>query len=263
MTFNIRYDIINIEKKKKGDFMGKVLSQEIINQIPLLYEELKNKTKVAERLGISVASVNKYLTVLPAAPQEKKRKERIKITQEIIDKINDLYPVYKSMKKVAEEIGCSSSTVKKYLSEENLSLIKQQNDDRDALWYYIYRLFGPAAEDKPVSDWNITQIQRFKAQGMPYRGQLLTLKYFYEIKKNSIEKARGSVGIINYVWDEASQYYSELEKKQKEIGEAIKRQLEQDRIEIKYNPNDSFSRKRKKRKEIDLSTIGEDLDDTN
>ena len=93
------------------------------------------------------------------------------------------------MKKVAEITGVSTATVKKYLSEENLLLSKTLNDDRDALWYYIYRLFGQYSEDKPVSDWNVTQMMKFKNQGMTYKGQLLTLKYFFEIKKSSIEKS--------------------------------------------------------------------------
>ena len=41
--------------------MGIKLSNEVISQIPILYEELKNKAEVARRLNISVASVNKYL----------------------------------------------------------------------------------------------------------------------------------------------------------------------------------------------------------
>ena len=178
--------------------MANRLSDEIINKIPVLYSELQNKAAVARELGISVASVNKYLTVISGAPQEikKEKKKRIKITDEVIKQINDEYKNYKSMKKVAEIVGVSPATVKKYLSEDNIKLSKSINDDRDALWYYIYRLFGQYSEDKPVSDWNLTQMAKFKSQGMSYTGQLLTLKYFFEIKKNSIEKSKGSIGII-------------------------------------------------------------------
>ena len=175
--------------------MGQKLSEEIINEIPVLYEQLKNKTKVAKELGISVGSVNKYLTIISAAPIKEEKKPRVKITDEIVKKINDEYVICKNMSTVAKKIGISPSTVKKYLSEENKILNKQLNDNRDALWYYIYRLFGQYSEDKPVSDWNITQMMKFKNQGMTYRGQLLSLKYFYEIKKNSIKKSNGSIGM--------------------------------------------------------------------
>lgn len=232
------------------------LSEEIINQIPILYEETKNKSEVARRLNISVASVNKYLTIIDAAPiiEPKKKRTRTKITDEIIQKINEIYPQNKSLKKTGEIVGVAAITVKKYLTEENLKLSQQQYDDRDALWYYILRLFGPESEDKPVSDWNMTQMEKFKRKGLPYRGQLLTLKYFYEVKKNSIEKSNRSIGIIDWVWQDAQNYYEKQEKQQKEIGEMIQRQLEKDRLEIKYNPRDYIGRKKKK-KQIDLNSI--------
>ena len=232
--------------------MANRLSDEIINKIPILYKQLNNKSEVARQLGISVASVNKYLTVINAAPTEKK--SRTKVTPELIEKINEEYTKCKNMTEVAKKLNISASTVKKHLSEDNIKLSKQQNDDRDALWYYIYRLFGQAEEDKPVSDWNITQMMKFKRQGMPYRGQLLTLKYFYEVRKNSIQKSNGSIGIIPFVYDEARLYYSKLEQKQKEIGDMIQKQLEKDRIEIKYSPSDYIGKKKKK-KPINLDSI--------
>lgn len=228
------------------------LSEEIINKIPILYQQINNKSEVARQLGISVASVNKYLTVINATPTEKK--SRTKVTPELIQEINKEYFICKNMTEVGKKLGISTSTVKNHLSKENIQLSKQQNDDRDALWYYIYRLFGQAEEDKPVSDWNITQMMKFKRQGMSYRGQLLALKYFYEIKKNSIQKSNKSIGIIPWIWDESRQYYSKLEQKQKEIGEMIQKQLEKDRIEIQYNPSDYIGKKKKK-KLINLDSI--------
>lgn len=234
--------------------MAKRISDEIKNQIPVLYKELGNKTQVAKQLGISVSTVSKYLNLFEAAPQE--RKARVKITDEIVEQINIRYAECKNMSQVARELGISPSTVKNHLNEENLNSIQTQNDDRDALFFYIYRLFGQYSEDCPISKWNITQMQKFRSQGMPYRGQLLTLKYFYEVKKNSIEKSRGSIGIIPYVWDESKLYYNNQAKKAEQISAAIQKQLEQDRIEIKYNPNDYFGQKKKK-KTIDLSTLEE------
>ena len=240
--------------------MGKKINEEIISQIPLLYQELGVKKKVAEALGISVSTVSKYLSIYEAAPlqekQKQKEKKRTKITEEIIQKINELYPQYKNLSKVAKELGIAASTVKRYLNEENLRLIEDQNADRDALWYYIFRLFGQYSEDKPVSDWNITQMQRFRDKGMPYRGQLLTLKYFYEIKKNSIDKSNGSIGIIPHIYSEAENYYRKKAIKSDEITKAIQKQLEKDRIEIKYNPND-YINQRKKKKMIDINQLGE------
>ena len=237
--------------------MAKKIDQDIINKIPILYKTYGVKKKVAEELGISVSTVSKYLNIIEATPERKEKKTKTKISDEIIAEINEKYSLYKNMSQVARELNIAPSTVKKYLNEENLKNKQLLSDDRDALWYYIFRLFGQYSEDKPVSDWNITQMQKFKAQGMPYRGQLLTLKYFFEVKKNSIEKAKGSIGIIPFIYAEARVYYENKAKKADDIANSIKKQLEKDRIEIKYNPED-YMKQKKKKKKINLEDIGEE-----
>ena len=257
MTFYLKYGIINIGKKKEsGDILGKKISEEIIEQIPILYKEYGTKKAVAEKLNISVSTVNKYLNLYEAAPVKSAEHKKVKIDQDLIEEINKKYQSCQNMAQVARELGIAATTVKKYLSEKSLKMKDQQLDDRDALWYYIYRLFGQYSEDKPVSDWNITQMQKFKAQGMSYRAQLLTLKYFYEVRHESTKKANGSIGIIPYIYQDSYNYYRNQAKKADELGAAIQKQLEKDRIEIKYNPSDYIGKKRKK-KLIDLSTIEE------
>lgn len=237
--------------------MAKKISDDIIAQIPELYEKYGSKKKVAEELGISTTSVTKYLNIYQGAPVEVVRKARVKVDEEMIAKINELFASCKNMAQVARELNISSSTVKNHLSEENLQLKSKLNDDRDALWFYIYRLFGPDG-DKPVSDWNVTQMQRHQRMGMSYKSQLLTLKWFYEIKGNKVKEQYKTIGIIPYVYDEAAAYYKSQDKKQKEIEAAIERQLEKDRVEIKYNPSDYIGKK-KKRNQIDLdSIVGDD-----
>ena len=233
--------------------MAKRIDQKTIEQIPILYEQLKNKAEVARQLGISAASVNKYLAIYNGAPVEVTNKKRVKVDEELVQKINELYKSCKNMSQVAKELGISPSTVKNHLTEENLKLKDKLNDDRDALWFYIYKLFGPD-DDKPVSDWNVTQMQKFNRMGMGYRAQLLTLKWYYEVKKNPVKKEYKTIGIIPYVYDQAALYYKKQESKAKEIAEAIEKQLEQDRIEIQYNPSDYIGTKKKK-KLIDLDSV--------
>lgn len=233
--------------------MAKRIDEKTIEQIPILYEQLKNKAEVARQLGISAASVNKYLAIYNGAPVEVTNKKRVKVDEELVQKINELYKSCKNMSQVAKELEISPSTVKNHLTEENLKLKDKLNDDRDALWFYIYKLFGPD-DDKPVSDWNVTQMQKFNRMGMGYRAQLLTLKWYYEVKKNPVKKEYKTIGIIPYVYDQAALYYKKQESKAKEIAEAIEKQLEQDRIEIQYNPSDYIGTKKKK-KLIDLDSV--------
>lgn len=234
--------------------MGKKISEDIIAQIPILYEKLQSKAEVARQLGISAASVNKYLAVYNGAPVEVTKKKRVKVDDELIEQINKLYAHYRNMAQVAKELNITPPTVKNHLSEENLKLKERVNDDRDALWFYIFRLFGKDSEDKPVSDWNITQMQKFHRMGMSYKTQLLTLKWYYEVERNPVQDRYHTIGIIPYVYDKAANYYKLQEKKRKEIEVAIEKQLEQDRVEIKYNPSDYIGRKKKK-KMIDIDSI--------
>lgn len=46
--------------------------------------------------------------------------------------------------------------------------------------------------------------------GYSYSGILKTLKYFYEVKGNSIEKANGGISIVPYVYQDAYNYYYSL-----------------------------------------------------
>lgn len=96
-------------------------------------------------------------------------RKRTRITEEDIKKINELYSEYKNIRQVAKETGFVEGTVKRYLNEENLKIVKSLYDDRDALFYYIIRLFGPDTEEYPVSSLNLKHMQDYKNKGISYR----------------------------------------------------------------------------------------------
>lgn len=237
--------------------MAKKISDKTIEKISQLYEETHNKSEIARKLEISVATVNKYLNlnnVEKIIPKPRKQ-----ITSDDIQKINELYSKFCNMAEVSRQTGFSTNTILKYLSEENKQLKEKMYDDRDALWYYIFRLFGQADSKHPVSQWNLTQMTKFKNEGISYKAQLLTLKYFYEVKKYSIKKSNGSIGIIPYIFSESKSYYDSIADQQEKINKAIQEQLEKDRVEIKIKPFDN--NKRKKKQQIDLNKIEGDLND--
>ena len=229
--------------------MGKKISNEIIEQIPILYKELKTKIAVAEKLGISVSTVSRYLKDCDIEIHH-----RTKITEELVEEINEKYQDCKNISKVAKDLDISITAVRNHLNERSLELLNQQNDDRDALFFYIVKLFGKQSDEEPISKWNLTQMQKFRQQGYTYKGQLLSLKYFFEETRHSLEKSNGSIGIVPYVYQQAYAHYMNKAKRADDINKAIQKQLEQDRIEIKINPNDYFKSKKKK-KTIDLNSI--------
>ena len=81
----------------------------------------------------------------------------------------------------------------------------QEEKDYEALVEYIKHLFG-----KPNPRvWK--QLKEYREiHNYSYSGMLKTLIWWFEIKHNDIEKANGGIGIIPYVYDQASQYYYAL-----------------------------------------------------
>lgn len=238
--------------------MGKIINEEVIKQIPILYEELHNKAEVARRLEISPATVNKYLALAGISPPPRKK---VVIDEELEKKINLRYSELRNMAQVAKEFGISPAAVKAHLNEQNLELAGRNYEDRDALWFYIIRLFGIESEEQPVSSHNIALMTRFLKKGISYRAQYLTLKWYYDITKHPVKDEYHTIGIIEWIIDDAKLYYSKQEKRSKEIVAAIERQLEQDRIEIPYDPKNYIGKKKKKNM-IDLNSVVGDINDT-
>ena len=67
------------------------IDKEIIEQIPVLYKKYGVKARVAKELGISASTVSKYLNLYAGAAAASEPKKRVKITSEIIERINTLY----------------------------------------------------------------------------------------------------------------------------------------------------------------------------
>ena len=80
----------------------------------------------------------------------------------------------------------------------------QEQKDLEDLENYIMKLFNADYVNARIRK----QINDFKSQhNYTYTGMRKSLVYFYEIKKNSLEKANGGIGIIPYIYDSANQYY--------------------------------------------------------
>lgn len=82
----------------------------------------------------------------------------------------------------------------------------QEERDYEALVEYIKHLLGPAPNPRV---WK--QLKEYRdIYGYTYSGIHKTLIWWYELKHNDIEKANGGIGIVPYVYNDASQYYFSL-----------------------------------------------------
>lgn len=131
-----------------------------------------------------------------------------------------------------------------YIHKKCLSVDDQ---DKSELCNYICDIFHLKAPG-PI---NNTLIAKFHNEnGYSYKSMYYTLKYHFEVKKGSVEKAEGRIGIIPYVYDEAKRYYENLSNTQTTILNTVTKQLNQgDKIiAIKVAP-------KKKKKDIDLEAL--------
>lgn len=99
----------------------------------------------------------------------------------------------------------------------------QEQKDQEDLELYIMKLF-----DEPFVNPRIQkQIKEYQVKyKYTYSGMLKTLKWWYEVKGNSIEKANGGIGIIPYTYQQACDYYyalylAKLANEEKDINHYI------------------------------------------
>ena len=82
--------------------------------------------------------------------------------------------------------------------------LDQEEKDRKDLEEYIMRLLDEAFVNARVRK----QIKTYREEyNYSYSGILKALKYFYEIKGNSTEKANEGIGIVPYCYQDAYNYY--------------------------------------------------------
>ena len=92
-------------------------------------------------------------------------------------------------------------------AQKHYTEVSKEEQDYKELEDYIKKLFN---EDY-VSARIKKQIKEMRAEyGYTFSGMLKTLIWWYEIKKNSIDKANDGIGIIPFVYKNACDYYYAL-----------------------------------------------------
>ena len=90
--------------------------------------------------------------------------------------------------------------------DKHMASMSQEERDYEELIDYIKTLLG---DDINPRVWK--QLKEYKeSYKYSYSGILKTLKWWYELKGNSVEKANGAIGIVPYVYQQAWQYYYAL-----------------------------------------------------
>ncbi len=98
---------------------------------------------------------------------------------------------------------------------------------------YIMKMFNETYVNARIRQ----QIKRMREQyNYSYTGILKSLVYFYEVKRNPIEKANGGIGIVPYVYEDARKYYYNLYMAQKKNEDKVVSEFVIRGREIKIKP---------------------------
>ena len=85
------------------------------------------------------------------------------------------------------------------------------------------------ARDLKVSyDYYMCEAQRKKfitQHHFTNKGIYFTLKYFYELKQGDWSKGNGGIGIVPYIYKEATGFWTDMEAKKRGIMKAIEQQI--------------------------------------
>ncbi len=92
-----------------------------------------------------------------------------------------------------------------FCDETCIAAFKKQSADRIALTDYIQYLYGtfPTKVTRQMED--------YKKQGMTYKGQELSLRYWYDTLEHEFNAEQG-IGIIPYIYDEAKQFFMDKQR---------------------------------------------------
>ena len=114
---------------------------------------------------------------------------------------------------------------------------------KDKIFELVKELYGKEYNYQAIE----AQRKKFLKDKMTNKGIYLTLEYYYKIKKNSIVGSDGRIGIVPYIYQEASNYYSKQEK----IKETVEKIVDpSEKIRRVYFDAEKIKEREKKKKDI-------------
>lgn len=135
-----------------------------------------------------------------------------------------------------------------YVAEKEAS-----KTDEDKLTEYICELFKTNAPGARINRQIKDMIEKYE---YTHSGILGSLKYWYEVKGESLEKANGGIGIVPFIYNDARKYYEGIAKAHESNKIYSEIPLDINEVIIKINP----PKVKKKSFYVDLDLIEECVD---
>lgn len=130
----------------------------------------------------------------------------------------------------------------KACADQKNQLQTKEQKDKDAFYQYCSKIFGKQFDFVRTKRMAENYVKKYN---YTYTGMLKSLIYFFEIKKNPIEKANGGIGIIPYIYQEAHDYYFDIwQAQQLNVNKKIENYIPEV-IEIKIPPPEPKPKRRR------------------
>ena len=111
--------------------------------------------------------------------------------------------------------------------------------------YYFLKNHLKIAVNYPLFDkqWQ----SNLKKKRTP-KGIYFALVYFYDIKKNSVERSNGAIGIVDYIYDDSREYWKQQNQRDSDIIKRIEEQAKKQAEAQKQIVRQTTSKKKNNRK---------------
>lgn len=106
---------------------------------------------------------------------------------------------------------------------QNIDLVAEHKSE---FWYeslidYLRRNLMSLNEEVVEKQWN-----QYIGRGHTAKGIYFAIRYFYDIQNGDPTKAKGGIGIVPHIYNEAAEYWTNLEWRRRGTMAAITRQIE-------------------------------------
>lgn len=121
---------------------------------------------------------------------------------------------------------------------------------------YLLALLDYLKYEARLKDMNYakinTQWKSLLKKGYKPKGIYLTVRYFYEIKKGDGSKSNGGIGIVEYIYEESSIYWTNRVRNNAQIIEKINEQVQLAANRQTINVKKEKVKKKNNKSELDL-----------
>jgi len=130
----------------------------------------------------------------------------------------------------------------KTCADQRSQLQTKEDKDKEAFFRYCSEKFGKQFDFVRTKRMADSYIKKYS---YTWSGMLKCLIYFFDIKKNPVEKANGGIGIIPYIYQEAHDYYYDIWQAQQLNANKKIENYVPEVIEIKIPPPEPKPKKRR------------------